>query len=248
MIKKKIVKFCLSLAVFSLLVSQGFVSNVSAYDKNLNLIEKLEEDIKKEGSSVERELTIVSKQFDDSDGKDIEATQELIEVYTDFKGNQESRSKIASAVASSGLYETINHGPTIAAIIAWFSVKGYKLSAELLTHMRANKKVNSQYIPKNGSVIKASQTTKNIAKRTATKGSATYQKKGGTKELDCYYALRRVNFTKPSKKSKKVTITDRYDFAMEGNATLEKFAITACFFAQNSGYLKPFKVKITVNM
>lgn len=144
--------------------------------------------------------------------------------------------------------DEINFGLTFAALIAWFNLNGYKLSSELLSYAKSNKKLNSNYTPKNGYLIKYTNTIKKIANRTSTKGSSSFRNSRSKEEKDSYYGIRKFNYTKPSKKSKTVSISDRYDFSYEGIDSIQKVAIMAMYSAQRNGYLTPFYTKITVNV
>lgn len=241
--------------IFTLLITLGLIITHSCFQKiyaldtssSSELILKIEEDLKSKGTSVEKELTEL-KNENLNDNIDNAVLDDLKEDFNNFSLEKKESIYSVNVKRASSIGNTINHGPVVAAVIAWFSASGYKLSAELLTHMRSNKKINSSYTPKNGYVIKSSRTIKRIANATKTKGSDVMQNIGSTAEKDCYYAIHKFNFTKPSAKSKTVNVSDRYDFANSGISSIANFAITAMYSAQLSGYLKPFYTKTTVRM
>lgn len=135
----------------------------------------------------------------------------------------------------------------IASVIAYFNSKGYKLSAELLTHMRDNKTLDSSYTPVYGYYVQASSVFRNISNGTSTSGSATFPNQGSTKEKDCYYAIHKFTYTKSSPSSKVVKINDRYDFAYDKDHYngLAGIAVTSMYSAQVYGELTPYIVKIS---
>ena len=66
------------------------------------------------------------------------------------------------------------------------------------------------------------------------------------RERDCYYAIHKFNFSKPSANSRQVTITDTYDYDSTKNYEgIAGIAINAMYKAQHDGYLTPFKIKWT---
>lgn len=134
----------------------------------------------------------------------------------------------------------------VAAVIAYFNAKGYKLASELLTHARNNKTINSSYTPYYGYHVQASPVFRKIANGTSTKGSDTFPyNSSNTKLADCYYAIHHFDYTKSSVSSKIVKITDRYDFAKGDYDGIAGIAINAMYNAQQFGTIKPFYTKIT---
>lgn len=135
----------------------------------------------------------------------------------------------------------------VASVIAFFKVNGYKLSAELLAHMKANKVKYSNYVPVNGSIVKQSEKFKNVANGTSTSGGIEFTNSGSKTDKDLYYAIHNCDYTKPNKDSKTVTITDLYDFGGGDNIYdgIAGTAVNAMTRAQNAGYLTQFYVTIT---
>lgn len=143
--------------------------------------------------------------------------------------------------------QRVTYSAEIAAVIAYFNAKGYKLSSECLTHMKENKKKDSNYTPVYGSYVKSSSVFKKIANGSKTSGSSAFPNSGGTRDKDLYYAIHAFNYTKSSKSSKTVKIRDRYDFSYDKDhySGLAGIAITAMYGAQVYGQLTPYYINIS---
>lgn len=137
------------------------------------------------------------------------------------------------------------YSPAVAAVVAYFNIKGYTLAAELLTHAKDNKTLNSNYYPTNGSRVKQSSVFKSIANGKKTSGSASFPNSGSTVDKDLYYAIHAFDFTKSSASSKIVTIRDRYDFAPGDYSGIAGIAVDTMFKAQQAGVIIPYYVNIT---
>lgn len=137
------------------------------------------------------------------------------------------------------------YSPAVTAVVAYFNLMGYKLSAELLTHAKDNTVLNSNYYPANGQRVKSSSTFTNIAKGTKTSGSASFANTGNTEQKDLYYAIHSFNWTKSSANSRTVTIRDRYDFAPGDYSGIAGIAVDTMYKAQEAGVIIPYYVNIT---
>lgn len=137
------------------------------------------------------------------------------------------------------------YSPAVTAVVAFFNMRGYKLSAELLTHAKDNTKLNSEYSPTNGQRVKSSPTFTNIANGKKTSGSANFANSGTTAQKDLYYAIHAFSWTKPSASSRTVTIRDRYDFAPGDYNGIAGIAIDTMYKAQQAGVIIPYYIKIT---
>lgn len=140
------------------------------------------------------------------------------------------------------------YSPAVAAVVAYFNLKGYTLAAELLTHAKGNTTLNSNYYPTNGSRVKQSSVFQNIAKGTKTSGSASFPNSGNTVDKDLYYAIHDFDFTKPSASSRTVTIRDRYDFAPGDYSGIAGIAVDTMYQAQQAGVIIPYYVNITATI
>lgn len=132
----------------------------------------------------------------------------------------------------------------VAAVIAYFNAQGYKLSSELLSHAWNNKSLNSSYTPVYGYYVQSSSTFRNISNGKTTSGSGAFLNSGTVRERDCYYAIHKFNYTKPTATSKIVDIKDRYDFAQGTYSGIAGIAVNTMYTAQQVGSLVPFYTTI----
>lgn len=236
--------------IFSAILSLVIINNspvFAATDQDAMAVLRISDYLKENGTSVNAELTKLSNElkaessFSQIDNK--ENIKQEIETLNNLKEGEDRFAGLTRSASNS-----IGHGPVVAAVIAWFNYHGYTLSAELLTHMRANKKRNSSYSPVHGNVVKASPVIASIARGKKAHGSASFPNAGNVKQKDCYYGIHRFNFSKPTASSKTVNIIDLYDYAYKKMDTIEGIATTSMYSAQLDGYLTPFYTKIKVSL
>ena len=159
---------------------------------------------------------------------------------------EEMRDEYALYIAGISTYKFhAVYSPAVAAVVAFFNMKGYKLSAELLTHAKNNTEINSNYYPTNGQRVKSSPTFANIAKGNKIVGSANFENSGNTAQKDLYYAIHTFSWIKPSASSRTVIILDRYDFAPGDYNGVAGIAIDTMYKAQQAGVIIPYFVNIT---
>lgn len=131
----------------------------------------------------------------------------------------------------------------VASVIAYFNLKGYTLSAELLTHMRSNTVLDSEYIPLHGGKVCESTVFQAILESQAASGSSVFPNTGNQNDKDLYYAIHKFDYTRIGNYT--LLISDRYDFASDKAYTsIAGIAISKMYKAQQDGYLTPFYVKI----
>lgn len=164
----------------------------------------------------------------------IDTTKELMNAY--YRANY---------CASTQGISNVTYAVPIAAVIGYFSAEGYKLAAELLTHMNKNKSLDSTYTPTYGYLVKSSEVFQAIANGSKTAGSAGFENNGTTVDKDLYYAIHLFNYTKPSPDSKTVQISDRYDYASGNYSGVAGVAINTMKAAQDAGVLIPFYTEIS---
>lgn len=128
---------------------------------------------------------------------------------------------------------------------AYFNVNGYELSAELLSHMKANKSLNSEYNPTHGDIVRQSSVFTDIAYGHVPTGSGEFPNQGNKTDQDLYNAIHFFDYVKSGPNSKTVTITDRYDYAPNNPESIAGVAMDMMYKAQEAGYLTPFYTKIT---
>lgn len=129
--------------------------------------------------------------------------------------------------------------------MSWLSQKGYVLAKELLLHAYSNNNKKSTYKPHYGYRVKGTKTFNSIIASKKTSGSTAFKNSGSNKDKDCYYALHKVNYTKPSKNSKKATIKDYYDYVKGDYNGITAYAVNLLADSQKQGYLVPYYVSIT---
>lgn len=130
-------------------------------------------------------------------------------------------------------------------IIAWFNVKGYKLSAELLNYSFVNTQLLSNYIPNPLNTNQIRSTTFFQTYKVLSVGNNNQRFTSG----DLYYAIHRFRFyySYDFGSLKYMVIKDDYDFAKDTNyVSLAGLATTAMYDAQQSGCLIPFTTTINL--
>lgn len=207
----------------------------------------IQEDLEKNGTSIEAGLTDLTLLFEQqkqgsSDLKEIEKLEQLIstigDLSTDYKnyknGELSTNNKNNITLQAQGSI----YAPAVAAIASWFGSQGYLLSAELLLHAKDNTIYMSSYSPAYGSRVKSSSVTQRILASPARSGSGVFPNSGGQIDKDLYYAIHRFNWTKnPS-----FLISDVYNFEIGQYSGLAGTAVNAMYFAQQEGYLTPYQV------
>ncbi|KAA8784578.1 hypothetical protein EC604_12050 [Paenibacillus amylolyticus] len=207
----------------------------------------IQEDLEKQGTSIEAGLTDLALLFEQqkqgsSDLKEIEKLEQLVstigDLSTDYKnyknGDLSTNKKNNITLQAQGSI----YAPAVAAIASWFGSQGYLLSAELLLHAKDNTIYMSNYSPAYGSRVRSSSVTQRILASSARSGSGEFPNSGGQIDRDLYYAIHYFNWTKtPS-----FLISDVYDFAPGQYSGLAGTAVNAMYFAQQEGYLTPYKV------
>lgn len=223
-------------------------STVNSVDPQLEeSILLIEEDLENKGTNVEAGLTDLTLLFEQqkqgiSDLKEIEKLDQLISTigdlsidYNKYKnGDISTDNKNNITLQSQGSI----YAPAVAAIVSWFGTQGYNLSAELLIHAKDNSTYMSNYSPAFGSRVKSSSVTQKILGSSAISGSGEFPNSGGQIDKDLYYAIHYFNWTK----SPSFLISDVYDFALGQYNGLAGTAVNAMYFAQQDGYLTPYKV------
>lgn len=178
--------------------------------------------------------------------------EDSISNFEEFKNTQDLPLKESEINSSSVLPLPIIHtraaaSAAVASTIAYFKANGYNLSAELLTHARSNKVVDSSYRP-------TSFNTKQIKNTTIFKNLITYIHSSSDRftsnnsNKDLYYSIHKFNYSVSGNGSSRVmSINDRYDF--DSNSvyppSLGGIMINWMVIAQDLGVIKPYKLYIT---
>lgn len=221
------------------------------------LIQTVDEELIKFGSSVENELKkqkslyntnrLLKKGQEDKKRKKIEESSydissTLDEMATDYLNFKESNNEGQSPKRAS-TYETSTVAAILAAhaaIVTYFSVNNYTLSTELLTHMRENSEIDSIYRPVNSDIVVNSEDFKNLAYNSGD-SSSFEQDSSSTRKQDLYYAIHDFHFSK-SLHNDAIVLTDRYDFDPNSKYldSIQESATYLMYVGQTMGALKPF--------
>lgn len=163
---------------------------------------------------------------------------ELIETLIELRDEYLLENSGAACYSVHPIYAT-----EAASVIAYFKLHDYRLSAELLTHMKANKVLDSKYDPFYGGDICETALFKQIHSDSTTSGSAAFLNSGSKFDKDAYYAIHRFDYVKTSIYT--MIITDRYDYESDKEYTsIAGVAISKMYKAQQDGYLTPFYIKV----
>lgn len=235
---------------------QAAENSIRAENVNIalnNNIKEIERKLEIEGTSVDIELSEAINMLEldkerATDEKEIEKLQALIDETVRLKNDYSmySTNVSTSGISVRGVYNPV-YSPAVAAVASYFMASGYLLSYELLIHARDNNRLDSTYVPVYGNRIKSSAVVGRIlSNKKDISGSAAFENTGGTVERDLYYAIHNFNYSLTAK-TKTITLTDRYDYASQGEYTgVAGVAIETMYIAQNMHVIVPYYVVITV--
>ena len=164
----------------------------------------------------------------------IATTENLIEEYQKYANRNISRAP----------YHW-KYTPIVSAAIAYFNIKDYILSAELLTHAKANNTSGSLYKVEHTNVIESSDLFREIASGDVLRGSATFNSMESIIEADLRYSIHAFDFEKESYNSHGVRIIDVYDFSTDNPdfSETDNKAIKQIYDAQAAGAIIPFRIR-----
>lgn len=233
------------------LASDGLISNEEPTEEEgiqnaEEVIDFMEEELATEQTSIVAELTEQKAEYQsDMELAPTEEEKQQIRVLINETADMIAEyEQYEEGIQTYGKNHLI-YSPAVASITAYFHVKGYKLAAELLMYAKANNKLNVNYKPRNGAIVKKSPVFTYIAKLQKTKGSNSFPNTGNVYQKDCYYAIHAFNYTKPSAKSRTVTIKDRYDFKYGDYSGIAGATVNTMYIAQKVGVIVPFYTVIT---
>lgn len=242
--KKNLLKIiCMTLIMISLTSIFSFAA-MPQEDSTNEFLTAINAELSENQTSVEEELNNSIAEYEQlrsvcSDTVQKAKFTELIETLIELKDEYLLENSGVACYSVHPIYAT-----EVASVIAYFKLHNYRLSAELLTHMKANKELNSVYIPTYGGDVCETALYKQICADSTVSGSAAFPNSGSKFDKDAYYAIHKFTYVKSS--SFFMTITDKYDFADEDTnyADIAGFAISKMYKAQQDGYLTPFITKI----
>lgn len=217
-------------------------NNFSTVNNNIISIEK---DLEKSNTTVVKELEESISYYRELLKNDNLTNDEIIRINTLINNLKEQivdYKNYKLGISFRGTDDPVLSA-AVSSVIAWFNNRGYRLSAELLTHAKNNDVRNSLYIPVNGGRVTYSSVYKTIAKSSANYGSSSFPKSGTEIEVDLYYAIHGFDWTKDT--YGKITITDLYDFAPGQYKGIQGIAVDTMYMAQQKGVIVPFGIKIT---
>ncbi len=261
--------FIMSMSFVSLITLMFMSGNLTAtpsYNVESNNIEdnetineennrKVEELISKNNIDVVSELNgqieyyqNLKKQTTDSEEIEkiddlIETTSSLISEYAPSKYREEKMLFVPFV----GVILPNTNKMNIAAVLAFFNLKGYVLAAELLTHASSNTDLDSNYYPVNTSSVFSSSVYNSIKNGSTLSGTSAFPNEGSKGDQDLYYAIHGFHYSK-SQSGRVVVIQDRYDYESDGSySSFGGIAVDLMYTAQRAGDLVPFYSIITNN-
>lgn len=231
------------LAFAMLLPTMAFAAEIPAEGNDCLSI--IEEDLSSQQTDVVAELDKMISEYSvikeqSLNENDVKNAEEIIGTLKELRSEYLQNESDATTYEVHPVFAT-----EVAAVIAYFNVNGYKLSAELLSHMKANEVKDSDYTPTHGDIVLQSSVFTGIANGHVASGSGEFPNQGSKTDKDLYNAIHFFNYEKPSANSKTVTISDRYDFAANNPGSIAGVAMDMMYKAQEAGYLTPFYTKIT---
>ena len=246
---KRILAICmLLLACFSTCSFADCKTPVNSQEKStklkcLEVIAAIEEELEAMGTTVEDELLdfytnlekdqvwLNGQQSVQTMKSPLEKTEYIVSEIYKIKNTKEPVRTTALESYYIGLTGTI---------IAWFNVKGYILSAELLNHALNNTTINSFYYPTYGSRVGNSSTYWNLRNNaTGQSGSGEFANFGSSAEKDLYYAIHSFTWYRHAGQ---FIVRDVYDFASDYSnwGSISGIAVNLMYEAQQYGVLKPY--------
>ena len=200
-----------------------------------SFIKETQDELEKNGTSVENELSkmrdeYISKLDDIEDEKIKQSANEIINTLNECMISETS-------------IENFGYKGVMLAMIAFFNVADWKLSAELLTHMMNNEVTDSFYYPVNTDVLKEStkflKLSSNISK---VSGDGVFDDNS-----DLNYSIHGFQYNKEYYSEDTIIfhLRDRYDFDYindDGYGSLAKKGNNLLVKYQNEGLIKPYIV------
>ncbi|MBR5319991.1 MAG: hypothetical protein IKU46_10410 [Peptococcaceae bacterium] len=218
----------------------------------LVVLNNIEAAVEKEGYTVIEGLEIGKAKFQAiyNQTEDLNEKVKIQEIITGYE-NMITEYKMFEANRETVNLLGVEHpvlSPAVSAIVSFFSVNNYMLSAELLTHAKENTKESSTYRPT--LINHVYQTTEYVRIRNGKDGSslaAAFEGGSSVAEKDCYYAIHGCRYYKSGNN---ITIHDVYDFAPgSGDLNYDNLAgtaVNAMFMAQTAGVIVPYNVVISM--
>ena len=252
----------------------------SDYDANLDIeFDDSIEELKKLLLYYQKELSIANDNEKDQINSKIAKLEELIEFFDDTQENINNEEVYEKTSTKNLLYFGISPDcicdqdnyllmiacpycklyydtlKDVASIIAGFSIRGWKLAADLMLHNLINKQLDSYYTPSESLVNRLAQSPQILEEISVIDnltGCSEQSSPGrlsglfeNTLEGDVYNALGSFNYAKSyvDDENVNITILDRYDWAVKGKG-IEKKLLEKLVLAQEIKVVVPFYTKI----
>ncbi len=213
-----------------------------------NAVNAIEDDLSFHNTSVLDELIKQKNMYENMilnvDAEDIKTIQSLINTLTDLISDYQVYylNDYSNNISPMGGFHLF-YSPIVESAIAFFSLNGYNLSAELLIHARDNDVLDSYYTPANRSNIENSSIYTGVVDSSSLSGSSAFPNSGSDNDKDLYYSIHSFNYFKSSS-SNAVVITDRYDFEGTSWTSFGGVAVDLIYHAQQAGVLVPYLMEL----
>lgn len=229
--------------------NEGVIASINTTNEVASYTRSIENEMIKNHTSVSKELvkliaTIDQEMENEKDPQEIEklaafksSTENLLNTYEQSTQFSAMSAHYNSYAVRASSVEEAALAPAIAAVVSYFSLKGYMLSAELLMHAQDNDSLDSNYQPYFGNRVHASQEFRDIKIGSSTSGTGNFRNRGSVIERDLYYGIHLFEY---EKSGSQVVIKDRYDFAYGDYDGLAGIAVNTMYLAQELGVITPF--------
>ncbi len=243
-------------------------TRVVAQDTNVMQTEVIERKLEEKNTDVACELEKQIRNYQNrlENEKDESARERLEQLIADTKKllsdyQGESRKVLTVATSVTSDFEQ-NADPayipkeldvffyenTVSAVVAFFYANEYYLSAELLTHARYNRELDSLYTPINLEPLQTSFAFVSVCEQTDEDGTGRFAKSSSVKDTDLFYALHNFHYAK-FQNGEVITLYDRYDFVFDGGFDfIDDVPIKVMYLAQERGVIVPFNVVIETRL
>ena len=131
----------------------------------------------------------------------------------------------------------------IASVVGFFSMLGYRLSAELLTQMHNNDRLDCVYTPVNAERTLKSAFVTDLKNGRFGAGAGAFTNAGNDVQRDNYFSLHNFRYVKSPNGT--IVIADRYDYSKDDTfGAIQDIPIQLMYEAQEMGLLVPYYVVI----
>ena len=257
-----LISICMAItatAPISAVAESAFVNFEGAGTSELQEIQKIEELLYEENTSVSLEMYKQIERYSElaknAEGQElarllslIESSTRLLEKHQKVRGVAGTNEKTKTYARASSMKEEVVTREevlqsAIASVISFFNTFNYRLSAELLTQMYANNSLDCLYYPVNANRTLQSTAVAEIMSKDVSAGTGAFENEGNDVQRDNYFSLHNFRYAKT--KNGTLVITDRYDYSPNDNfGVIQDVPIQMMYEAQEKGLLTPYYVVI----